>query len=182
MSAKYSFELKSEDRRRELPHKLLLVQHEAETRDVLLLKLLAYLLFFRERVQVEPHFDPDLVPFVPALTATDFASRIRLWVECGLCAVTRLDKLAVKVPEAEIWIMLRSPEDAVALHRAMARADLRHQRYHLLAFDASAFDEMAGLLTQRNHVVWVGGSVEAAQLQMDFNGLWFDVDLAVTHF
>jgi hypothetical protein len=182
MSAKYSFELKSEDRRRDLPHKLLLVQHPEETRELLLLKLLAYLLFFRDRILVEPHFDPDVVAFVPAVAATDFGGHARLWVECGLCPVTRLDKLAVKVPEAEIWIVLRSPEEVSMLIRAMSRAELRRDRYRLLTFDPAVFDEMAGLLTQRNHVVWVGGSAESGQMQLDFNGLWFDAELTVTHF
>ena len=98
MSAKYSFELKSEDKRRDLPHKLLLVQHADESREQLLLKFLAYLVFFREHLEVEPHFDPDIVAFVPAVAATDFVGRICLWVEAGPCPVTQLDKLAVKVP------------------------------------------------------------------------------------
>ena len=182
MSAKYSFELKSEDRRCDLPHKLLLVQPPDDPRDLLLLKLLAYLLFFRDRIQVEPRFDPDVVPFVPAVAATDFAGSIRLWVECGPCPIARLDKLAVKVPAAEIWIVLRSPEEAATLTRAMSKADLRRNRYHLLIFDPAILDEMVGLLTQRNHLVWMAGSTALGQMQLDFNGLWFDAELTVIHF
>jgi uncharacterized protein YaeQ len=182
MSAKYSFELKSEDKRRDLPHKLLLVQHETETRDDVLLKLLAYLLFYRERLQVEPRLDPDAVPFLPSLAEVDFEVRVRLWIDCGAWDVKRLDRLAVKVPEADIWLVQRAAEDVAGLVRAMTKAGLRRNRYHLLAFDSAMFDELAGLLTQRNHVVWVEGGFDPPEMHFDFNGLWFDSEFSVTRF
>ena len=102
MSAKYSFDLESQERRRALPPKIILGQRENESARHVLLKFLAYVLFFRERVQIEPRLHDDSIPFEPDIVALDYSLHPVLWVECGDCGVPKLDKLAVKVPEAEI--------------------------------------------------------------------------------
>jgi hypothetical protein len=139
-----------------------------------LLKLLAYLLFFRERLQIEPRIDNESIPFVPDLLQLDYELRPALWVECGDCGVVKLDKLAVKVPEAEIWVVKRSWSEADQLRQAMEKAELRKDRYHLIGLDGDCFEEMAGLLQTRNEVFWVAGQFDPPSMQLDFNGLWFD--------
>jgi len=53
MGAKFVFTLKSDDKRRQLPYKILLAQQENETTSHILLKVPGYLLFFRERIEIE---------------------------------------------------------------------------------------------------------------------------------
>ena len=107
MTAKYSFHLESRDRRRDLPRKIIIGRQDPETRLHVALKLLAYLIFFRPRLQIATNLHMDSIPFVPDLVQLDYELRPKLWVECGECSVGKLNKLAVKVPEAEIWVMRR---------------------------------------------------------------------------
>lgn len=182
MAAKYTFRLESRERRRELPGKILIAQHDTETVAHVVLKMLAYLLFFRERLQIEGDPQNDAIPFTPDLLQLDYEMRPRLWVECGECSVSKLDKLAVKVPEAEIWVVKPSRNHAEQLMLSMAKHDLRRKRYHLLALDPEMFNEVCGLLVERNQVVWFGGQWDPGQMQFEFNGLWFDAPFSVLRF
>ena len=182
MSAKYSFRLESRERRRELPGKIVIGQQATETPAHVLLKLLAYVLFYRERLQIEPSLHQDSIPFTPDVVQLDYHLHPVLWVECGDCGVHKLHKLAVKVPDADIWVIKRSVAEAESLFHAMKREELRRDRYHLIGLDAAMFDEMCGLLSSRNELVWMSGSFEPPHLQLDFNGLWFDADFQVLHF
>lgn len=182
MSGKYAFNLKSEERRRALPGKIIVGQRETETEKHVLLKFLGYVLFYREHIQIEPRLHDDNIPFEPDLLVLDYTLRPVLWVECGECSVMKLDRLAVKVPEAEIWIVKRSLDEAESLRRAMAKAELRTGRYGFVALDPAMFDEMAGLLTQRNQLNWFHGSFDPPTLQFEFNGLWFDAEFSVLRF
>ncbi len=112
----------------------------------------------------------------------DYELRPKLWVECGECSVGKLNKLAVKVPEAEIWIVKPSPAAAEHLFAAMAKEELRRLRYHFIALDPAMLEEFCALLKPRNQLLWVNGELEPPNLEFDFNGLWFDAPFTVTHF
>ena len=150
MSAKYNFSFQSHEARRPLPAKLIIAQHETETIVHVGLKLLAFLWFARDRLQVEVNLHDDNIPFLPDLVQLDYEMRPALWVECGECSLSKLNKLAVKVPDAEIWIVKKSPADAEQLLRAMEREDLRRDRYRIVALDAAGFEEVCRHLGPRN--------------------------------
>src|SRR5689334_17093342 len=182
MGGKYSFRLGRANPPRGFPSKLIVGRQDTETAGHVLLKALGYLLFFRERLQVDVNLHDPAIPYRPDLVQLDYELRVRLWVECGECNVIKLDRLAVKVPEAEIWVIKRSLTAAEDLWRAMAKAELRRHRYHLIALDARMFDEAESLLESRNEFYWVQGSFDPPQLQFDFNGLWFDAPFSVLPF
>ncbi len=182
MAGKFSFQLRSEERRRSFPHKLVIGQRETETNAHVLLKLIAYLLFFRERLQVEPRLDLDLIPYEPDLLQCDYELRPVLWVECGECGVAKLDRLAVKVPEAAIWVVKRSVEEAESLIQQMARAGLRRHRYHVIGLESDGFAELENLLTARNEVYWVCGGFDPPEMRFEFNGLWFELGFRMLRF
>jgi len=182
MPGKYSFHLQSADPRRDLPRKLIIGQRDTETPAHVLLKLLGYLLFHRERLQIEPPLHDDNIPYLPDLVQFDYTLRAALWIECGECNLQKLDRLAVKVPEAELWVLKRSPAEADSLLRLMTKHELRRDRYQVIGFDVAMFDELEGLLRPRNEVFWVAGTFDPPGLQLDFNGLWFDTAFEVTRF
>ena len=183
MSAKYNFNFTSQEARRPLPSKLILAQHETETIAHVGLKLLAFLLFARERLQVETNLHDDNIPFTPDLIQLDYELRPALWVECGECSVAKLDKLAVKAPTAELWIVKQSLADAEHLMHAMAKEELRRNRYGLVVLDTEGFDEVCGTIQGRNDVAWFGGSFEdPAGMQFELNGLWFELPITVLRF
>jgi uncharacterized protein YaeQ len=179
VSSRYVFNLASEDRRRALPAKILLPRADTETLTHILLKLFGYLLFYRDRVQLEPRLDDDYLPFVPDVVQLDYEGRVALWVECGECALAKLDRLAVKAPYAEIWAVKRSEDEAAELARAMAREGLRKGRYGIVGLDAEMLAEVAGLARARNDVRWYRGTFEPAGMQFEFNGLWFEAGFTV---
>jgi uncharacterized protein YaeQ len=182
MAGKFSFRLRRAEPLRDFPSKLTLGQQDTETTGHLLLKTLGYLLFFRDRLQVDVHLHDASIPYRPDLVQLDYELRVRLWVECGECNVNKLDRLAVKVPEAEIWILKRSLAAAQDLWRAMNKAGLRQRRYHLVGLDADMFNEAEGLVRSRNELFWVQSSFDPPQLQFDLNGLWFDAPFDILTF
>jgi hypothetical protein len=179
MSGKYSFDLRSEERRRSLPGKIIVGQRENEGVKHVLLKFMAFVLFHRERLQIEPRLPDDSILFEPDVVQLDYSLRPALWIECGECSVSKLHKLAVKVPDAEIWVVKRSPADAEHLLRAMAKEELRRDRYGIIGLDPAMFDEMCALLRPRNELTWVSGEMDPPRMQFDFNGLWFDASFTV---
>jgi hypothetical protein len=182
MSGKYGFRLRSEDVQRPLPGSLIIGQNDTETTRHVLLKVLCFLWFHREGLRIEPRLHDDNIPFRPDLVQLDYQLRPRLWVECGECSVEKLDRLAVKVHDSEIWVVKRSPADVETLIAAMRKAGLRTNRYHLASFDPEHFDEAEAQLGPRNDLFWVGTDRDPPSLQFDLNGLWFDLALRVTHF
>jgi hypothetical protein len=197
MSSKYSFTLESEDRRRPLPSKIIIGRQDTETVYHVGLKLLAFIYFFRDRIQIEPDLQNWNIPFVPDIAQLDYSLQPILWVECGECGVNKLNKLAVKVPEAEIWVVKRSLAAAHDLLRAMGKDELRRDRYHLLAFDQNTFEEFAAMIGGRNHLSWFKTTVEPAgrewtneiipqdqehEMHFDFNGLWFQMPFHLLRF
>jgi hypothetical protein len=68
------------------------------------------------------------------------------------------------------------------LRQAMTKAELRKDRYSLLALDSEMFDEVCGLVQQRNDVTLFACEFDPPRLQFDFNGLWFDSEFSVARF
>jgi hypothetical protein len=112
----------------------------------------------------------------------DYTLRHALWIECGACPVEKLDRLAVKVPEAELWVVQPSVEEAQSLLHSMARHGLRRNRYQLLAFDREMMRELAANLASRNRVFWVDSRFDPPELQFDYNGLWFESSFSILRF
>lgn len=179
MANKCTFQLTSDDRRRPFPPKILIGQSDTETVRHVALKFLAWMIFFRERLQVEGDVHNDAIPFVPDLVQLGYDMRPALWVECGECSLAKLHKLAVKCPEAEIWVVKPSVTDAEELLRGMAREGLRKDRYGVIGLDAEMFEEVCGLIHERNSVYWYRGGFDPPHLQFEMNEMWFDATFEV---
>jgi hypothetical protein len=182
MTGKSSFALSSDDPTRKFPGKIIIGQGETETVIHVGLKLIGYLLFFRERIQIETRLPDLMIQYVPDLVQLDYELRPRLWVECGECSIAKLHKLAVKAPEAEIWVLKRSFEAAQDTLRGMAREELRRDRYNVIGLDAAVFEEMCGLIQARNSLYWLKATFDPGEMQFDLNGLWFEMPFRVFHF
>jgi uncharacterized protein YaeQ len=182
VSAKYTFRITSEERSRDLPGKILIAQSPTESTADVVLKFLGYVLFYRERIQMETNLHMDFIPYTPDLVQLDYELRPRLWVECGECTPSKLNKLAVKVHDADIWILKRSPEEAEDLFRSMEKQKLRRDRYGIIGLDEAMFNELCELLTERNQLTWFKGTFDPPQLQFEFNTLWFDAPFTLLKF
>ena len=182
MQTKYSFQLKSEDKTRDFPHKALLTESEQQPAGQLLLKLLGYLLFFRERIQIDTRLPNSTFNFAPDIAALDYQLHPVLLIECGDCDTKKLNKLAIKAPEAEIWVLRSNEAEALDLLKRMKKDDLRTGRYKILAFEEEGFREMHELLSPKNEVMWVSVDWDLCSIQLDFNEVWFDLEFQVFDF
>ena len=179
MGNKYNFKLQSSDKRSPVSGKIIIGRDETETNNHVLLKFLAYVIFYRDRLQIEPRLHEDNIPFVPDLVQLDYQMRPALWVECGECSVRKLDKLAVKVPEAQIWLLKKSLTEMEVVAREMRKAGLRENRYSLLAFDSEIFAELIDRLTLRNEFHLYLIDLEEGEFQFDFNGYWYELEMEI---
>ena len=182
MSAKFTFQCTSDDPRRPLPPRLSFGRGANETANHVVLKFIAWLLFYRERLSVDTDLQNDNIPFVPDVCELGYDLRPRLWVECGDCSVAKLQKLASKCSEAELWIVKPSRAEADLLLRSMAREKLRRDRYRVLALDPEMVADVTGLLRERNTALWHQGDFEPPQFQWVFNDHWFDTAFEVLRF
>ena len=174
MSARYSFQLQSGDSRLSLPRKLVLHHRLDESSDMVLLKILGFLLLNRDRLQVEPRLHDRDIHLVPHLLQLDFELHPALWAECGECEIKRLNKIAVKAPDAEIWILRESGEAAEQLVQQLKKHKLRKGRYDIVGFDSEMFSELRSHLQPRNEIFWLSPEFDPPKVQFDFNGIWFE--------
>lgn len=182
MAAKHTFNLESSDKLRDLPRRIIIGQQNTETVKHVMLKLLGFVLFYRPRLQLEMDLDRDSLPFVPDLVQLDYELRPSFWVECGECSLSKLHKLAVKLPDTEFWILKASETAARDLRATMEKEEFRRDRYGIVGLDGKMFDELCGLLQGRNELFWVEGTFEPPRMQFDFNGLWFDASFTVLRY
>ena len=182
MSSKYNFYFRTDGSRQGLPAKIILARDPLETRAHIILRILTFLLFRRDRMQVRTALHNESIPFIPDLAQMDYEMRPVLWVECGDCSVAKLNKLAVKVPEAEIWVVKSSAAEVEFLQQGMKREELRRNRYQFMQFDPDLVAELAGLLRPRNEIYWVRGQLDPPEMQFDFNGLWFEAPYQILEF
>ena len=182
MSGKYSFTITEDQGKPDARRKIIIGRQETETIGQVVAKILGYMLFFRDRLQIQTNLHMDSIPFVPDLVQLDYELRPVFWVECSDCGVNKLNKLAVKIPAAEIWIVRESQAAAEELSHQMKKADLRRNRYGILGLNHEMFLEVCALVKPRNEILWVSSTFEPPAMQFDFNGLWFDVDFTVLRF
>ncbi len=182
VSAKINVRLVSAIANHPLPPKILLAQDPVEPLAHVLLKLLACVFFQRERLQIEPRLHDDNIPFIPDLIQLDYQMQPAFWIECGETPAVRLDKLAVKAPQAEIWVVVRSAEELETLTGEMSRVGLRRNRYRMMGFEAEVFDELLGLLSTRNSLTLYRLDFQEQRFQLDFNDVWFEGTLDLRRF
>ncbi|MFZ2643647.1 MAG: YaeQ family protein [Verrucomicrobiia bacterium] len=128
VSTKLTFALGSDEKSRKLPSKIVISQSQNETLDHVLLKALAFVIFHSDRLRLEVDLEMPGVPFVPDLVALALDGRPELWIECGEVSLHKLEKLTLKLGDADIWIVKKSAGDVaktVELARPHAAVDVR---------------------------------------------------------
>jgi hypothetical protein len=155
-----------------LPAQLTLLGRQTEQPTHLLLKLLAFLMLFRDRLQLEPPRPRDDLRFRPDLLELNDTGDPLLWVECGECSLAKLARLAPHVPGAEIWVFKASVGEARELRRRMAAAEIPTGRHRILGFERRAFREVLGELRPQNELCWLGQRRDPVGVEFELNGLW----------
>ena len=170
MAGKFSFRLQRAEPRRDFPSKLIIGQQETETPAHVLMKALAYLLFFRERLQIDVNLHMDSIPFRPDVVQLDYEMRPRVVGRMRrVHRATSSTSWPSKCPRRRSGSSKSSLAAAEELLRAMGKAGLRRQRYRLIGLDDGMVEEMSGLLRSREmRSYWVQRQLRAAVASIGF--------------
>ncbi len=130
--------------------KMIFFKEETESREHVVLKMLAYLLFYDERLRVEvaigTHYKPDLViegdHGVPSL-----------WIDCGRVTLKKIESLAGKFHRTKIVIVKSEKNETLSFRKQAERrvGDFKNIQY--VYFDPGFVARIAEALNRSNDVV-----------------------------
>ena len=140
---KFVFNLKSPKLRR----KLILVKEEVETRHHIVLKILAYLLYYDPRLKIESavrmHYQPDLV------IEGDHGIP-ELWIDCGQIAIRKVESLAQKLRTTRIVLVKQTKRELEVFQKVVSKKVDHSERIQYLAFEPGFVDGIAEALDRQN--------------------------------
>ena len=149
MIEKFTFELHAP----KVTEKLILVKEELEAREHVVMKLLAYLLYYEPGLKVEVdagmHYKPDLLVMgdhgIPSL-----------WIDCGQVALKKVESLAGKLRTTRI-VIVKETADKMQKFRKIVEKKVEHEeRIEYLAFEKGFVSGIAEALNRGNHFTLYG--------------------------
>jgi len=150
MIEKFTFELHAP----KINHKkIVLMKDDVELRNHVVLKLLAYVLFYDAELKVDEsaglHYQPDL--FIPG---DHHDNPPKVWIDCGKIALRKLESLAEKMKQTRI-IFLKETERELGVFKKLIEKKIERAEkappLEFLAFDAGFVDSLANALGRTNH-------------------------------
>lgn len=146
MIEKFTFDIQLKKEKK----KIILVKEENELRDHVVLKLLAYILFFDSRLQVEVsvgmHYKPDLV-------IKGNGGNPELWIDCGYVALAKVKSLAQKLRTTRVIFVKETPRELETFKNLIIKKTEHPERVEFLAFDDGFVSGIAQDLGRTNQVV-----------------------------
>ncbi|MCK4473938.1 YaeQ family protein [Candidatus Parcubacteria bacterium] len=131
---------------------IILRKTSTEGLEHIILKLLAYLLFFNENLQIEidayQHYKPDLIKFDKKQTW-----KVIKWIDCGTIDTKKLLKISKHNRQAEICIFKFSLESAQSLKDKIIKKAQRISNIRYFIFDKGQINIIKGLLKSRNEII-----------------------------
>ncbi len=166
MKAQYTFNIQANG----VPPKLIVIKATDESEEHIIMKLLSYMMFYREGIKIEQkagqHFKPDL--FVGGENHQPV-----LWVECGKTALNKLDKVATKNHKCDIYIVKNNTRELLPYYERARKKVKRVERVKFVCFDSGFVDSLASALQRTNDVSVV--EFEAGkQISLSFNDVNYE--------
>ncbi|MBU3759394.1 MAG: YaeQ family protein, partial [Candidatus Omnitrophica bacterium] len=147
MIEKFSFELQLGKIRK----KMIFVKAEGEKREHVVLKVLAYMLFFEPELKVEVdigmHYKPDLVVMAPGEHVPS------VWIDCGQVTILKVQSLARKLKHSRIIFMKQTQRELQQFKKLIERKVEDESRIECIAFDEGFVPEVAQSLERTNQAV-----------------------------
>ncbi len=146
MIEKFTFELHSPKIPRE---KIVLVKALGELRNHVVLKLLAYLLYYDPELKVdvsaEMHYKPDL--FIPGDHNVP-----KLWIDCGKIALRKVESLAAKLKNTRLIFIKESKRELDVFKKLVEKKVEATSHLEFLAFEPGFVLSLADALERTNHL------------------------------
>ncbi len=132
--------------------KIILVKKEVELREHVVMKLLAYALYYDPELKVEVsaglHFEPDL--FIPA---EHLHSPPKLWIECGKVGLGKVESLAAKMRHTRI-IFIKETKRELSVFKNMLEKKVERASggtpLEFVAFEPEFVSGIAAALEKNN--------------------------------
>lgn len=138
---------------------------EHEPDDHVALRLLAYLLFYRDDLKMGKDVGEE---YLPDLVALDAAGDLDVWVECGATSLRKVGKLSRRHPRMRLYLLRSTRRMAADMVVALEEELREGARVSVLAFEAGFVDAVAGAIRGRNELYCnVDGGVE---VELSING------------
>ena len=134
--------------------KRLLVLRETigESPQHIILKLLTYLLFFNDNLQVETtafqHYKPDFVKF-----DEEQNWKVRKWIDCGVIDDKKLLKISKHNRQAEIYIFKNSKDSAQSLKDKIGKKASNTFNIRYCVFNKGELKIIQDLMLGRNGII-----------------------------
>ena len=147
MIEKFTFELSAP----KVPanQKIILVKDLCELRNHVVMKLLAYLIFYDAELKVEisadMHYKPDLM--IPGDHGVP-----KLWIDCGQIALKKVEALAMKLKNTRVIIVKESKRELDVFKKLVDRKVDYSERLEFLAFDKDFILSVSNALQRTNHI------------------------------
>jgi len=160
MIEKFTFDIQLKKIRK----KMILVKGQVENREHIVLKLLAYILYYDERLQVEVdagyHYKPDLV-------ILEDSREPQLWIDCGHVAPVKIENIARKLRRSRIVILKQTEAELRQFKKLMEKRVEDMARLEFLAFEPGFITRVAEALGRSNQVTLYPISENAIGLAMN---------------
>lgn len=150
MIEKLTFDLQAElPGAPKIREKMILVKSDLESREHVVMKLLAYLLFYDPRLKIEKsvdmHYKPDLV--IPGDHGVP-----ELWIDCGKIALKKVDSLSRKLKTSRLIIVKETRRDLHNFRLTIDKKVENADRVEYLAFEDGFVQGIASSLQRTNEV------------------------------
>jgi len=146
MQEKFTFNIEAPRFKR----KMIFFKEETESREHVVLKLMAYLLFYDERLKIEAeigtHYKPDLViegdHGVP-----------EMWIDCGRITLKKIESLAEKFKRTKIVIVKGEKNETLSFRKQAAKRLESFEKVQFVYFDRGFVAGLAEALNRSNDLV-----------------------------
>ena len=145
MIEKFTFELHTPKIQQQ---KIILVKEMTELRNHVVLKLLAYCLYFTPDLKVEVsadlHYKPDL------MVAGEHGVP-KLWIDCGQVTLRKVESLAQKLRSTRVIFLKETKRELESFKKLVEKKVDHGERLEFLAFENGFVPSLANALQRTNH-------------------------------
>lgn len=146
MQEKFTFNIEAPRFKR----KMIFFKEETESREHVVLKLMAYLLFYDERLKVEvavgTHYKPDL-----AIEGEHGVPE--MWIDCGRITLKKIESLAEKFRRTKIIIVKSEKNETLSFRKQAAKRLESFEKVQFVYFDRGFVAAFAEALNRSNDLV-----------------------------
>jgi len=129
--------------------KLILVKDVCELRAHIVMKLLAYLLYYTPELKVEisadMHYKPDLM--IPGEHGVP-----RLWIDCGQVALKKIETLAKKLKNSRVIFIKPNQRELDVFKKMVDKKIENSEKLEFLAFEPGFIESLGHALKRTNHI------------------------------